>query len=657
MKKLLLISLVLITAGPLQLFSQTTELDSIKTEIARHPQRDSLRVSMLVDYVITAVNTNTSQALPYMQEVVAVSKELNFRRGIQLGYIYLQIYYSDRGDFASSELYADTAIQFLEKDTARYAMVNIASLHNNLGGDSYKMGDYSKAIEHYTKAAELLEKHKPEYISSAYNGLSAVYEALAQPEKAFEYDRKAITAAEKNSEKAVIARSYLNYAERLFNLKYYGRADSMLKKAEPLVAETQDVIAKALFYQISGGNNSIKKQYQQAISDYRAAYQIGLDNDDKYQQVTLLNPLIKSLLDAGNMSEAKRMNDTLLAKALLYQMPFGRLNAYDNFAKWNLLQKDYANAYRYLELKTQLADSISSDETKNKITMMETRYRVAGKDREIKSLQDEKVIQQLQLRQKSTFIYILIGSAIALLIITLLSYRNYRHRQKLQQAIIDELETEKQLTATEAVFKGEEQERTRLAKDLHDGLGGMLSGIKFSLSNMKENLVMTPDNARAFERSIDMLDSSIKEMRRVAHNMMPEILVKYGLDTALKEFCSEIDRSGAIHADYQSVGMGNITLDQTTSVTIYRIVQELVNNAIKHAHAGSVLVQLHHSVQDKILAVTVEDNGRGLDVNALKDASGLGWRSIQNRVDFLKGKIDVNSKADEGTSVMIEFGV
>ncbi|WP_449439560.1 sensor histidine kinase [Pedobacter steynii] len=239
----------------------------------------------------------------------------------------------------------------------------------------------------------------------------------------------------------------------------------------------------------------------------------------------------------------------------------------------------------------------------------------------------------------------------------MLVYRNYKHRQNLQQAKIDELETEKQLTATEAVLKGEEQERTRLAKDLHDGLGGMLSGIKFSLSTMKENLIMTPDNAHAFERSIDMLDSSIQEMRRVAHNMMPEILVKYGLDTALKEFCAEVDRSSVLHVNYQSVGMQEADITQTTSVTIYRIIQELLNNAIKHANAKNVLVQVHQSEQEKLLAVTVEDDGNGFDTSLLKQANGMGWSNIQNRVEFLKGKIDVQSGPGKGTSVMIEINI
>lgn len=247
--------------------------------------------------------------------------------------------------------------------------------------------------------------------------------------------------------------------------------------------------------------------------------------------------------------------------------------------------------------------------------------------------------------------------AVALLLISLLGYRNYKIRQRLQLIKIDELEREQQLTATEAVLKGEEQERTRLAKDLHDGLGGMLSGIKFSLNNIKGNLIMTPDNAQAFERSIDMLDSSIKEMRRVAHNMMPEVLVRYDLDTALQEFCYEIDSSGVVHINYHSMGLNDTEIEQTTALTIYRIVQELVNNAIKHAAATNVLVQAQYSKSENFIAVTVEDDGKGFDISTLKNVNGIGWNNIQNRVDFLKGKIDIKSSAGKGTSVLIEIKI
>ena len=170
---------------------------------------------------------------------------------------------------------------------------------------------------------------------------------------------------------------------------------------------------------------------------------------------------------------------------------------------------------------------------------------------------------------------------------------------------------------------------------------------------MKGNLIMTPDNQQAFERSMDMLDSSIREMRRVAHNMMPEALVKFGIDSALKDFCNDINGSGALQVNYQSMGMENMSIDPTTAITIYRIVQELINNTMKHAAATTAIVQLTKSGGQ--LSVTVEDDGKGFDTVILNKSEGIGWSNIRNRVDFLKGKLDVQSDQVKGTSVHIEF--
>jgi signal transduction histidine kinase len=287
-------------------------------------------------------------------------------------------------------------------------------------------------------------------------------------------------------------------------------------------------------------------------------------------------------------------------------------------------------------------------DSKKIVTELEKKYETEKKDKQIK-------LQQAQLQNRRILNYVLIGAGITLLVISLLSYRNYKQKQKLQQQRISELEKEKHLTATEAVLKGEEQERTRLAKDLHDGLGGMLSGIKYSFQTMKGNLIMTPDNTQAFERSMDMLDSSIKEMRRVAHNMMPEALVKFGLDTALKDFCNDINQSGALQVNYQSIGMGDAAIEQTTAITIYRIVQELINNTMKHAAAKNAIVQLTKTGNQ--LSVTVEDDGKGFETGMLNQGRGMGWSNIQNRVEFLKGTIDVQSGKEKGTSVHIELGL
>lgn len=313
--------------------------------------------------------------------------------------------------------------------------------------------------------------------------------------------------------------------------------------------------------------------------------------------------------------------------------------------------QDFAAAAMWDNKWGALDQSLKRKEMSEYALDLEAKYETERKEAKIK-------LQEVQLKQKSIVNYILIGSAITLLIISLLSYRTYTQKQKLQQQRINELETQQQLTATEAVLKGEEQERSRLAKDLHDGLGGMLSGIKYSFNTMKGNLIMTPENNQAFERSMDMLDSSIKEMRRVAHNMMPEALVKFGLDTALKDLCNDINQSGALQVSYQAIGLENVAIDQTTAITLYRIVQELLNNTMKHAAAKMALVQLTKS--NGHLSVTVEDDGKGFDTSVLKQSKsgrGIGWSNIQNRVEFLKGTLDVQSTNEKGTSVFIELSV
>jgi len=657
MRKLLVVFLVAHALSGAQLLAQTKFLDSLRLEIDKYPTRDTARIHRIQNYTTNAINENTTLLLPYVTEMISISKARHYQRGLQVAYSTQEIYYADRGDFPMAFLYADSAFMAFEGDTTKAGIIEKAFLHHNMGMECFKIGDYEQSINHYTEAAAVLEVYKPNVVSAVYDGMAEVYNKLSQEDKSVEYDKKAIASAKKNGTPNAVVGRYLNYVTRLIGRKQFREAEEILNTIEPEVKKSNRQIRLFLFHESKGLIHQERKQFNEAIINLKRANEYALANDDAYQQLAILGPLAQCLIDAGRSQEARPYLDTLLNKSVRYKMKTYRLDAYTVLASWYEHKSDYKKANEFLNKKLQLLDTIMSDEMSEKVTMMETRYKVAAKDREIKSLEADKEIQNLRLRQKTMYNYFLIGGAIVLLIVSLLSYRNYKHRQKLQQAKIDELEAEKQLSATEAVLKGEEQERTRLAKDLHDGLGGMLSGIKFSLNNMKENLVMTPDNAQAFERSIDMLDSSIKEMCRVAHNMMPEMLLKYGLDTALKEFCNEIGRTGVMRITYQSAGIATNPIEQTTAVTIYRIVQELVSNAVKHSNAQHVLVQVHALAQEKLLAITVEDDGHGFDATALNQSGGMGWKNIQNRVEFLKGRLDIQSSPGKGTSVMIELNI
>ena len=166
---------------------------------------------------------------------------------------------------------------------------------------------------------------------------------------------------------------------------------------------------------------------------------------------------------------------------------------------------------------------------------------------------------------------------------------------------------------------------------------------------MKGNVFLSEENARSFENVIVQLDQSISELRRVSHNMMPEALIKYGLKEALENYCENLNLSGKINVQLQTYGMEN-RMEQSTEIVVYRIIQELLNNVIKHAEAKKVLIQLVR--EDDRFNLTVEDDGKGFDVKEIKDGAGLS--NIRARIDYLNGNMDVVSKKGEGTSVHIE---
>ena len=279
------------------------------------------------------------------------------------------------------------------------------------------------------------------------------------------------------------------------------------------------------------------------------------------------------------------------------------------------------------------------------IQELEKKYETQKKQTEIIELKTTN-------EKKSTLNKILIGSSIGLLLIGFLGYRNFRNKRKLQNLKITELEKDKQLFAIDTMLKTQEEERSRIAKDLHDGLGGLLSGTKLSFTNMKENLLLTPENAILFEKSIGMLDTTIADLRKVAHNLMPEALVKFGLNDALNDFCSSIQLASNIKVDYQKIGLER-KIGNTAETFIYRIIQELVNNAVKHADAKEILVQVAFT-NNKII-VTVEDNGKGYDKNLASTGDGLD--NIAYRVKYLSGTIDTVTSPNNGTSVNIELNV
>jgi two-component system NarL family sensor kinase len=630
-------------------------IDSLKRNIDNFSAQDSFRVKAIYQY-LRATLYNSSNNKPYITEMLALSRRINFSYGIRKGLSMSVKYYGDRGDFQQSFLYADSLTLFLKNDSSYAAKREMGILYWDMANNYNYIGDYYKSIEYYLLAIRVFEKfNDKKYLCSLYGNLSSIYTHTADTAKSLEYIKKALVIAEASTDDDLKCRTLMNYANELLNKKQFSAAQEVLIEAEPIVLRLQNTAYSEYFFYMKGDLALHQKEFTTAITYLRKSLQLAKIDNDAHQITGVMSLMFECFNAMNNLSDSKIYLDSTLLLAEQAGLKMRRREVYDGLAVWYEKKGDYRNSNKYLKKSMALKDSILSDENNKRIVSLEMRYQVASKETEIQNLKTEKELQQLSIQQKNILNYILIGTALTMLIIALLSYRNYRQKQKLQQQRINELETEKQLTATEAVLKGEEQERSRLAKDLHDGLGGMLSGIKYSFNAMKENLVMTPENHQAFERSIDMLDSSIQEMRRVAHNMMPESLVRFGLDTALKDFCNDINQSGALQVNYQSIDMNNVQLEQTAAITVYRIVQELLHNTLKHAAAKTAIVQVTKTGNQ--LSITVEDDGKGFDPAIVTHARGIGWSNIQHRVDFLKGTLDLDSQPGRGTSIHIELDI
>lgn len=227
-----------------------------------------------------------------------------------------------------------------------------------------------------------------------------------------------------------------------------------------------------------------------------------------------------------------------------------------------------------------------------------------------------------------------------------------KQKQQLHNLELDRIKQEHRISMLSAMLEGQEQERTRLARDLHDGLGGLLSGVKIELSALNAPASTSPQQT-IVHKTLRHLDNAVDELRRIARSMMPEVLLTYGLGEATREYCNGLKKSG-VPVTCQVYNYRN-DMSHGRQVTLYRIMQELVNNAVKHAGATQILVQLQQS--DHRIFLTVEDDGKGFDQSELAALKGAGLANIQSRTEMLQGSLEVSSSPGTGASFTIECSV
>jgi two-component system, NarL family, sensor kinase len=276
------------------------------------------------------------------------------------------------------------------------------------------------------------------------------------------------------------------------------------------------------------------------------------------------------------------------------------------------------------------------------------------------NFREQSEIQKIKTNQNNNdtiYIYILlivIASGIVF-------FRNIDHKHKqlialsqkeIREQTINELKIDHQLLASRAVLMGEEKERGRISRDLHDGLGGILSAVKLGLSGIRNSNSLPADMNEKLDLALNQLNASISELRSIAQNLMPEALTNFGLKDALNDFCTHLGSNNQIEISFLFYGE-SIRFDQSVENALFRIAQEALNNSLKHSNATKIIVQL---IQDESwVNLTVQDNGQGFDLEQVRDKKSGGLKNMRARAEIFDGRFHIDSKPGEGTEIIVDL--
>lgn len=432
-----------------------------------------------------------------------------------------------------------------------------------------------------------------------------------------------------------------NYSLSGDAVKAAGYLDSM----RVLLTPYPDALAWLDYYAGESMRLTVAEKFDQSLAVSEKGIALARQLHQPYPEQRLLLQKFYALYNKKDLAAARNVALDLSTRQPFINNASNRLLLFYGLVVTNQDMNNIPEAFSWLKRYSHLSDSLAKSNLETKVNALEIKFRNAEHQRKIVALNAANDKANFALK-RTTLLSWSLGLVSALLFtILLMGYLFYKNRKRtaLQQ---------EQIKISQAMLEGQEEERKRVARDLHDSLGGLLASVKLNLSEVAGS--KAPDKQPELEGIIGQLDVSAKELRRIAHNMMPEMLLRLGLEAALKDLCDSFAREKMI-IQFQSLGIQQ-NLPVAEQVIIYRIIQELLTNAVKHAAATKILLQCNQ--RDNRFFITVEDDGIGFDEEVLQAKQGMGFINIKTRVAYLNGKIDIFSKENQrGTSINIEMYV
>lgn len=535
--------------------------------------------------------------------------------------------------------------------------VNLSSIYSD-------KSQYSLSVYYCYKVIEATQLYNPTsqvLVRNAYINLANVFCRLGKLDEAVYYDDAAYMLASMHKDSAVMAFISGNIATVYFNLKDTDKGKYYCQKSLDIAAHIKerltgedsvnlglcligDYSTLATFY-IEHGN------IEQARDYASEAIRISEQTASKYMPLKEGLPAKYILGDAyyklGNYKLAEKYLLNSLKEATTEDYLSQLENPHSILASLYNTTGQYKKAYEHQRAYSALEDSLYSGKNLQLVNDLEAKNKFIEQDRAL--IQKQLLLERRdeQIKVKNFWIG---GVSLCSLLLGLLMITRYRSKQKLQEKKIHILQQQQEIIQLKAMMDGEEKERKRIARDLHDGVSQTMSAAKMNIIAIENEIDFKSDFQKAkFEKIIDLVDSSFKEVRTISHDMMPNALQEAGLALVIKQFVDNIDRN-VIHINLYSKGLDE-HFDNSIETILYRVIQECVNNVLKHSKADRLDISLNKD--ENGVSVTIEDNGIGFDKDVVKMSAGIGLKNIEARIHFLQGRIEFDTTPGNGTLVSI----
>lgn len=600
--------------------------------------------ALYLESLISKKKTEYDTSLSYVEKYIELSTTLNDSTRIAKGFNHLANLYLDLSDYDLARYYSRKSLAIFKslKDT-----FSIVANYNCLGSAFKGVSGFDSAAFYFLEAIKLCEFRKDERnLPTLINNLGDVYFLDQQYDLARNYFSMSLEINKKNKKTRSIALNLQNLGRVATMLKEYPLALNNYDQAAAIYADLKDSSSLAEIDNNYGDLYFRQQKLDQALQKFNAALE-GFQRAS-YIKGTVMAMANKAavLAELGRNQEAAALQDSCLKLALGRGEENILLNALWNISDNYKRLGKHDLAFDYLMEYKVVRDTVFSLEKSKAISDLVLKYEKEKDQAHILSLEKENLKKTYQ---RNAYMFTGLGIiALAFFIIIYFRQRAVKDRIIADQKI-RQLEEEKKLMAARLLVEGQEEERKRIATELHDGLGVLLSATKMQFSTILDK---SPDNREVIEKAYRMLEQASGDVRKISHNMMPGLLTKLGLYEAVEDLFEHIGDTTGLNAECTINGSRD-RLPENKEIMLYRIIQEMVNNTLKHAEAKTIALSI--DIESNLLKISYSDDGKGFDYEKMLEKETLGLNSIQSRVNFLNGNFFIETLPGKGTRYSLEI--